>query len=191
AVIAGGMPGGQLAGGAEEVGDGAAAGGEDRRDGQDQEALIGGVVEDRSERGEDGLGEVGYNEHEGHLVEGPWGVGLPLSFTRWSDLANSAGPLRIPSRGRSQPEGAGRTQLAVPQSDRGEGSRAGEARGVDRDRGTGPAPYPDLRRRSGSPGGMERASHPRHRRDLDDGRGAGPSPGPDRASKARPPRDSP
>src|SRR5262249_10571450 len=104
AVIAGGMPGGQLAGGAEEVGDGAAAGGEDRRDGQDQEALIGGVVEDRSERGEDGLGEVGYNEHEGHLVEGPWGVGLPLSLTRWSDLANSAGPLRIPSRGRSQAE---------------------------------------------------------------------------------------
>ena len=96
AVIAGGVSGGQIGGGAEEVGDGAAAGGEDGGDEQDQEALIGGVVEDRGERGEDGLGEVGYNEHEDHLVEEPWGVELPMSLARWSDLANSPGPLRIP-----------------------------------------------------------------------------------------------
>ena len=69
AMIAGGVAGGQLGGGAEQVGDGAAAGSEDGGDKQDQEALIGGVVEDRRERGEDGPGEVGYNEHEGHLVE--------------------------------------------------------------------------------------------------------------------------
>ena len=95
-MIAGGVSGGQLGGGAEEVGDGAAAGGEDGGDEQDQEALIGGVVEDRREGGEDGLGEVGYKEHEDHLVEEPWGVELPMSLARWSDLANSAGPLRIP-----------------------------------------------------------------------------------------------
>ena len=79
AVIAGGVAGGQVGGGAEQVGDGAAAGGEDGGDEQDQEALIGGVVEDRGERGEDGLSEVGYNEHEDHLVEGPWGVELPTT----------------------------------------------------------------------------------------------------------------
>ena len=96
AVIAGGVARGQLGGGAEEVGNGAAAGGEDGGDEQDQEALVGGVVEDRGEAGKDGAGEVGYNEHEDHLVEEPWGVHLPMSLARWSDLANSAGPLRIP-----------------------------------------------------------------------------------------------
>jgi hypothetical protein len=96
AVIAGGIAVGRRAGGAEEVGDGAAAGGGDGRDEQDQEALIGAVLEDRCERGEDGPGELGYNEHEGHLVEGPWGVELPMSSARWSDLTNPAGPLRIP-----------------------------------------------------------------------------------------------
>ena len=59
---------------------------------QDQEALVGGVVEDRREGGEHGPGEVGYNEHEGHLVEESWGVQLPMLLTRWSALANSAAP---------------------------------------------------------------------------------------------------
>ena len=96
AVIAGGVAGGQIRGGAEQVGDGAAAGGEDGGDEQDQEALVGGVVEDRGEAGKDGAGEVGYNEHEDHLVEEPWGVKLPMLLARWSALANSPGPLRIP-----------------------------------------------------------------------------------------------
>jgi hypothetical protein len=70
---------GQAIGGAEEVGDGAAAGREDGGDDQDEEVLIGGVVEDGGEAGENGLSEVGYNPHEDHLVEEPWGEGLPMS----------------------------------------------------------------------------------------------------------------
>ena len=64
----------QAGGGAEQVGDGAAAGGEQGGEEQDDKALVGGMVEDRGERGEDGPGELGYNQHGDHLVEEPWGV---------------------------------------------------------------------------------------------------------------------
>lgn len=42
----------------------------------------------------------GYDQHEDHLGEEPWGVELPMFLTRWSALANSAGPLRMPSKGQ-------------------------------------------------------------------------------------------
>ena len=90
----------KLGGGAEEVGDGAAAGGEDGGDEQDQEALVGGVVEDRGEAGEDGPGEVGYNEHEDHLVEEPWGVQLPMSLARWSDSCQLRRPITNSLKGQ-------------------------------------------------------------------------------------------
>ena len=83
---------GQAGGRTEEIGDGAAAGGQDGGEEQDEEALVGGMVEDRGERAEDGPGEFGYNRHGDHLVEEPWGVELPMFLTRWSTLANSAGP---------------------------------------------------------------------------------------------------
>jgi hypothetical protein len=59
AVEAGGVALGQAGGGAEEVGDGAAAGSQDGGQEQDKEALVSGMVEDRGEQGEDGPGEVG------------------------------------------------------------------------------------------------------------------------------------
>ena len=79
AVKAGGVAFGQAGGGAEEVGDGAAAGRQQSGEEQDEEALVGGMVEDRGERGEDGPGEVGYSQHGDHLVEEPWGVSYPCS----------------------------------------------------------------------------------------------------------------
>ena len=59
AVKAGSIAVGQAGGGAEQVGDGAAAGGQDGGEEQDEKALVGGMVEDRGERGEDGPGELG------------------------------------------------------------------------------------------------------------------------------------
>ena len=50
AVIAGGISRSQAGHGAEEVGDGASSGGQDRRDEQDEEALVGGLEEDGGER---------------------------------------------------------------------------------------------------------------------------------------------
>jgi hypothetical protein len=49
AVIAGGMSGGQPRDGAEQVGDGTAAGGQGRRHDQHEEALVGRLQEDGSE----------------------------------------------------------------------------------------------------------------------------------------------
>jgi hypothetical protein len=49
--------------------------------------------------------EVAYNEHEDQLVEEPWGVEVPHVLGTWSDLANPAGLLRIPQKGRSKASG--------------------------------------------------------------------------------------
>ena len=95
AVKTGGVAFGQAGGGPEQVGDGAAAGGEDGGQEQDEKALVGGMVEGRGEPAEDGLGELGYSQHEDHLVEEPWGVRLPMFLTRWSAFANCAAPLLI------------------------------------------------------------------------------------------------
>ena len=59
AVIAGGVAGGPGRGGAQQVGDVATAGGQDCGEEQDEEALVGGMVEGRGEGSEDGLGELG------------------------------------------------------------------------------------------------------------------------------------
>ena len=75
---------------------------EDGSQEQNENALVGGMVEGRGEQAEDRLGELGESQHGGHLVEAPWGVKLPMLLTRWSVLANSPGPLRIPNKGGGQ-----------------------------------------------------------------------------------------
>ena len=67
AVIAGGISRSQARDGAEEVGDGAPAGGQDGGHEQDQEALVGGLEEDGGELVEHGPSEGWYKEHEDHL----------------------------------------------------------------------------------------------------------------------------
>ena len=67
-MIAGGVSGGQAGDAAKQVGDGAAPGGQDGRDEQEEEAPVGRLEEDGGESGEQRLGEGWYNEHEDHLV---------------------------------------------------------------------------------------------------------------------------
>ena len=65
---------GEFADRAEKIGDGAASGGEDSGDGQEEESLIGGVEEDGAELIEQGASEGWYKKHGDPLVPGSWAV---------------------------------------------------------------------------------------------------------------------
>ena len=73
AVIAGGISGSQPRDGAEQVGDGAASGGQDRGHEQDEEALAGRLQEDGCELVEQRPCEGWYKEHADHFGWDTWG----------------------------------------------------------------------------------------------------------------------